>query len=210
MIARLTLVPLLAAGIALSVAPAAQAKRTYCQKWAAADPDKPKVVKKTGGITVYRASRTYSACSDALKKGYALTIADDGQTAKTIVTARKRCLAILFSGGTSPPEILIRDLGAKSRSSAVRTVGYGTTGAAVGALKMATNCSLAWSEVVEGAVTVYGRGIAPFSAIPEGTSTVAGTAATIAEARSVTIRAAGKGATIGWLSGGVAQSKTLP
>ena len=40
-IARLTLVPLLAAGIALSVAPAAQAKRTYCQKWAAADPDKP-------------------------------------------------------------------------------------------------------------------------------------------------------------------------
>ena len=132
MIARLTLVPLLAAGIALSVAPAAQAKRTYCQKWAAADPDKPKVVKKTGGITVYRASRTYSACSDALKKGYALTIADDGQTAKTIVTARKRCLAILFSGGTSPPEILIRDLGAKSRSSAVRTVGYGTTGAAVG------------------------------------------------------------------------------
>lgn len=202
----LTLVAALLAGPATASA----AKQTYCQKKLSQQRGKPKVDKRVGGVTVYHSGSTYSACSDQLRKDYALTIVDPGQRVAKVVVARKRCVAILFSGGKSEPEILFRDLGAKATTSAVRTVGFGTPGAQVGALAMASNCSVAWSEIIGDSVTVYGRGFPPFSAIPDNQSVQVGTAGSAAEAKTVTITAAGKGATISWINAGVKQTKSLP
>jgi hypothetical protein len=149
-------------------------------------------------------------CSDKRKKFTTLTIADPGQKVGKVVVARGRCVAWVFSGGKTPPEILFHDMGAKQAYSNVFVVGQGTTGSSVGTLQMASNCSVAWSEIVQGKVTIQARGFKPFSSIPDNQSVEVGTAETNADARSVRIKPKGKSATITWTSGGVKQSKTLP
>lgn len=187
----------------------ADARQTYCQKAARGE----KVVAKQNGVTVYRSGRVYSACSDSKRRALTLYVVDPGVKAKLVRAANGRCLSILFTGKNRLPEILFKDLGQKTSSVTVRTVGYGSPAASVGSLAVSKNCAAAWGQSIsDGAGTTTRQVVAEgFGAATSLTS--ATTLATVAardDTRHVGVKAAGRRVKVSWTEKGKRKSQTLP
>jgi hypothetical protein len=191
----------------------AKKKKTFCQK--AVSRDHGKVVSKKGGVTVYRRSSTFSACSNAKRKLQALYSYDPGYKITQVAAANKRCLAVKLGGPGKLDEILFKDIAGKEIGSSVTIVGYGFPKGVVGSLSVSSNCVAAWGEAVTNAdgATTYRVRLKAFGAATDVPSGVVNEIATVAgpdDIAHVHVKAAGRKVTVSWTQGGVAQSRTLP
>jgi hypothetical protein len=209
------LLVMLALAVALIVTGSADAKkkRTFCQKAVALE--KGKVVAKQNGVTVYRRSRTFSACSDKKRKALALYGYDAGYRITQVEAANKRCLAVKMGGAGKLDQILFKDIAGKEIGSSIQIIGYGNPAAKVGSLSVSKNCVAAWGDAVTDAAgaTTYHVRLKAFGAATDVQNGVVHEIATVAapdDIAHVRVKAVGRKVTVTWTQGGVAQSATLP
>ena len=191
----------------------AKKKRTFCQKAVALE--KGKVVKKQNGVTVYRRSRTFSACSDKKRKALALYGYDAGYRITQVVAANKRCLAVKMGGAGKLDQILFKDIAGKEIGSSISIVGYGYPKGVVGSLSVSKNCVAAWGEAVTDAAgtTTFRVRLKAFGAASDVQTGIVNEIATVGapdDIAHVGVKAVGRKVTVTWTQGGVAQSRTLP
>ena len=99
-------------------------------------------------MTVYRRSRTFSACSDKKRKALALYGYDPGYRITQVVAANKRCLAVKMGGAGKLDQILFKDIAGKEIGSSIQIIGYGNPASKVGSLSVSKNCVAAWGDAV--------------------------------------------------------------
>ena len=209
---RLVFVMLALALVATGTADAKK-KKTFCQKAVARE--KAKVVGKQNGVTVYRRSRTFSACSDKKRKAIALYGYDAGYKITQVAAANKRCLAVKMSGAGKLDQILFKDIAGKEIGSSIQILGYGNPASKVGSLSVSKNCVAAWGDSVTDAsgATTYHVRLKAFGAATDVQSGIVNEIATVAgpdDIAHVRVTAVGRKVTVTWTQGGVAQSATLP
>jgi hypothetical protein len=210
---RLAFVLLALALVATGTADAKK-KRTFCQKAVARE--KGKVVKKTNGVTVYRRSRSFSACSDKKRKVLGLYSYDAGYRITQVVAANKRCLAVKLGGAGKLDEILFKDIAGKEIGSSVQIIGYGNPAGKVGSLSVSKNCVAAWGDAVtdaSGVTTYHVRAKAFGAALSDVQTGIVHEIATVAapdDIAHVRVKAVGRTATVTWTQGGAPQTRTLP
>jgi hypothetical protein len=199
---------------ALLLAGAADArkKRTYCQK--AVSAQHGKLVKRTGGVTVYRTGRLVNACSDAKRFNASLYGMAPGYKVTGVFAKKSRCLAVLMTASGKLPEVLYKDLGDKTdTSSTVDTIGFNHAAATVGSMAVTNNCAAAWGEsITDGEASTYRvrvRGFGKATDLSSGVTEIA-TVTGPADIRKVTAATAGRKVVVKWTQAGAAQSKTVP
>ncbi len=200
------------ASVLIATGAQASSHPTYCQKKVHAG--HATVVKHTHGVTVYHHGQVYGACSDARRKVLDLLIADPGMRATKVAASSSRCVAILFTGHNSLPQILFKDLAGKEAGSSEFIVGYGNSAASVGSLAVSSNCAAAWGEAVangSGGFTyrVQAKGFGAATSLTTAVTAVA-TVPAVDDVRHVGIRSAGRGVTVSWTLSGARQTRSLP